>query len=610
VRTDPRCAQKSGCETGFCARYGFLRTLPGGGRPVPFAVAWRLEEGAQVHELVIRGGTVVDGTGAEPATADVAIDGGRITAVGRVSERGRRELDADGLLVTPGFVDIHTHYDGQVTWDPLLTPSAWHGVTTVVMGNCGVGFAPVRPDRHRWLIGLMEGVEDIPGTALAEGITWGWESFPEYLDAVEAVPHAVDVAAQVPHSALRAYVMGERGADGSAATAEEIAEMARLAREGVLAGALGFSTSRTVRHRAVDGRVTPSYSATADELLAIAGAVGSTGRAVFEVVSDLDDLDAECAVFREMAARTASPLSITINQHDSDPDRWRRLLDRIDAAVADGVPMKAQVAGRPIGLVLGLETSFHPLRFSPTYQAIADRPLAERVALLQEAERRDRVLDELATSGFKWEKTFPLGDPPDYEPAPETSVAAEAARRGARPEAVAYDALLAAGGHGLLYYPLFNYAQLDLEPTREMLTHPHTVLGLSDGGAHCGVICDASVPTFMLTHWGRDRSRGPRLDLAWLVRSQTRDTAAAVGLHDRGVLAPGYRADVNLIDHGALRLHRPEVVHDLPAGGRRLVQRAEGYRATVVAGEVTWQNGEHTGQLPGTLVRGPQPAPS
>jgi N-acyl-D-aspartate/D-glutamate deacylase len=564
-----------------------------------------------VHELVIREGTILDGTGAARRQGDVAVDGGRITAVGRVEGRGRREVDAHGLLVTPGFVDIHTHYDGQVSWDPLLAPSSWHGVTTVVMGNCGVGFAPVRPDRHDWLIGLMEGVEDIPGTALAEGITWAWESFPEYLDAIEATPHAVDVGTQVPHSALRTYVMGERGADGSHATPDEIAAMARLAREAVEEGALGFTTSRTVRHRAADGTVTPSFTATPEELVGIAAEVGATGRAVFEVVSDLEDLDAEFAIFREMSARTASPLSITINQHDSSPDLWRELLARIDAAVADGLPMRAQVAGRPIGLLLGLQTSFHPLMASAAYREVAEAPLPERVARLSDPGRRDRVLDEVAAGGgFRWEKTFRLGDPPDYEPAPEASIAAEAARRGERPEALAYDALLGGGGRDLLYYPLFNYAQMDLEPTREMLTHPNTLLGLSDGGAHCGAICDASLPTSMLTHWGRDRTRGPRLELEWLVRNQTLDTAAALGLHDRGVLAPGYRADVNLIDFDRLRLHRPEVVHDLPAGGRRLVQRADGYRATIVAGEVTWEDGEHTGALPGRLVRGPQPAPA
>lgn len=562
-----------------------------------------------MHEMVIRGGTIVDGTGEPRFTGDVAVDRGEITVVGRVEGRGVREVDAAGLLVTPGFVDIHTHYDGQVSWDPLLAPSSWHGVTTVVMGNCGVGFAPVRPDRHDWLIGLMEGVEDIPGTALAEGITWAWESFPEYLDAIEATPHAIDIGTQVPHSALRTYVMGDRGVDGSPASEKDIAEMARLAREAVEAGALGFTTSRTARHRAADGTVTPSFTATPAELLGIAAVVGATGRAVFEVVSDLDDLEAEFAIFRSMSALTGCPLSITINQHDSHPDLWRDLLTLIEGAVADGLPMKAQVAGRPIGLLMGLQTSFHPLQASAAYRSIASKSRDEQVAKLHNRFLRAQVLDEVAGEGFKWEKTFRLGDPPDYEPAPETSIAAEAARQGSRPEELALDTMLASRGTELLYYPLFNYSQGDLEPTREMLTHPNTILGLSDGGAHCGAICDASLPTSMLTHWGRDRSRGPLLELEWLVRNQTSDTAAAVGLLDRGILAPGFRADLNLIDYERLSLRPPKVVYDLPAGGRRLVQRAIGYRMTMVAGEVTWEDGEHTGALPGTLVRGPQPHP-
>ncbi|CAN5863736.1 amidohydrolase family protein [soil metagenome] len=559
-------------------------------------------------DLVIRSGTVIDGTGAERRTADVAIDGGRITDVGRVDGRGRTEIDADGLLVTPGFVDIHTHYDGQVSWDPLLTPSAWHGVTTVVMGNCGVGFAPVRPDRHAWLISLMEGVEDIPGSALAEGITWEWETFPEYLDAIERTPHAVDIGTQVPHGALRTYVMGERGAVREEATPTEVAEMARLSAEAITAGALWFTTTRTRRHRAADGSFTPTLGASGDELLAIAYAVGATDRGVFEVVSDFDDVDVEFALLRRMAAETGRPLAISLNQHDTNPDFPTHLLARISAAVADGVPLSAQVCGRPIGLLLGLESSYHPFLGHRAYQAVADLPHAERVARLGDPEVRRAVLDEPTGLLFDPTKLFVLGDPPDYEPAPDQSVAAQAARTGVDAAELTYDLLLTDGGRELLYFPLFNYAQFDLEPTRAMLTHPHTVLGLSDGGAHCGVICDASLPTSMLTHWGRDRTRGEQLGLEWLVRNQTRDTAASVGLADRGVLAPGMRADVNVIDFEGLRLRRPEMVHDLPAGGRRLIQRAEGYRYTVVAGQVTFADGEHTGALPGHLVRGPQAA--
>jgi N-acyl-D-aspartate/D-glutamate deacylase len=571
-----------------------------------------------VHDLVIRNGTIVDGTGAERRPGDVAVDGGVITAVGEVADGGRRELDAAGHLVTPGFVDIHTHYDGQVSWDPLLAPSSWHGVTTLVMGNCGVGFAPVRPDRHRWLIGLMEGVEDIPGAALAEGITWEWETFPEYLDAIERIPHAVDVGAQVPHGALRTYVMDERGATRDEATPDEIAEMGRLVAEAVEAGALGFTTTRTRRHRAADGSFTPTLTASAAELIGIARAMGATGKGVFELVSDLDDLEAEFGLMRQMAETSGRPLSVTINQHDTEPDLWRELLGLAEGAVADGVPIRVQVAGRAIGLLLGLQSSFHPFIAHRGYQEVAHLPLDERVAHLRRPEVREAILAEdvsglpglasFIATGF--DRLFVLGDPPDYEPPPEASVAATARRQGVRPEELAYDLLLGNDGRELLYFPLFNYAQFDLEPTRQMLQHPLTVLGLSDGGAHCGVICDASVPTSMLTHWGRDRTRGERLPLEWLVRTQTRDTAAAVGLLDRGVIAPGMKADLNVIDFDRLRLRRPEMVHDLPAGGRRLVQRAEGYRATVVAGEVVWEDGEHTGALPGRLVRGAQPAPA
>ncbi|MFP5325958.1 MAG: N-acyl-D-amino-acid deacylase family protein, partial [Acidimicrobiia bacterium] len=548
-----------------------------------------------MHDLVIRNGTIIDGSGADPRVGDIAIDGGRITAVGAVDARGQQEIDAEGLLVTPGFVDIHTHYDGQVSWDPLLAPSSWHGVTTLVMGNCGVGFAPVRPDRHEWLIGLMEGVEDIPGTALAEGITWEWESFPEYLDAIDRVPHAVDVGTQVPHGALRTYVMGERGAIREDASDDEIDEMARLTEEAVLAGALGFTTSRTKRHRAADGSYTPTLTASPRELVAIAAAMGRTGSGVFELVSDLQDLDAEFTLFREMAATSGRPLSVTINQHDSDPDLFRRLLELVEQAVDEGIDVRAQVAGRPIGVLMGIETSFHPFLFAPSWQQVAALPLADRVTRLSDPDLRERLISEAAGGFNDFHKLFPVSDPPDYEPAPESSVAAIAERDRRRPAEVAYDLMLADGGTGFLYLPLFNYSQFDLEPTREMLTHPHSLLGLSDGGAHCGAICDASVPTSMLTHWGRDRSRGPRLPLPWLVRKQTRETAEAVGLLDRGLLAPGMRADVNVIDFERLRLHKPQMVHDLPAGGRRLIQRASGYRATVVAGEVTFEDGEHTG---------------
>ena len=563
------------------------------------------------HDLVVRGGTVVDGTGAERRAADVAVDDGRITAVGDVAAGGREELDATGLLVTPGWVDVHTHYDGQVTWDPLLIPSSWQGVTTVVMGNCGVGFAPVRPDRHDWLIALMEGVEDIPGTALAEGISWGWESFPEYLDVLDGLPHAMDVAAQVPHGALRGYVMGDRGAEHTEVpTADEIETMGRLAADGVRAGALGFTTSRTVNHRSSDGRPTPSLTATADELLGIARGVGATGMGVLQLVADLVDLDGEFALVRAMAEVSGRPLSITTLSEVHRGD-WRALLAKITEAQADGVPIRGQVASRPVGVLLGLEGRLHPLVASPTYQAMAALELGERVARLRDPEVRATVLGELTNGGLvfgSYDGIFPLGDPPEYDPGAERSIEAVATREGREAVDVALDVMLERDGRGLLYLPFANYADRDFATIREMLLHPHTVPGLGDAGAHCGMICDGSMPTYLVSHWGRDVAEP--LPLEWLVSQQTRETAGLVGLHDRGVLAPGYRADLNLIDEQALGILAPEMVQDLPAGGKRYIQRATGYRTTVVAGEVTFRDGESTGALPGRLIRGAQPAPT
>jgi N-acyl-D-aspartate/D-glutamate deacylase len=565
-----------------------------------------------MHDVVIRGGTIVDGTGAPARTGDVAIDGGRVTSATGRAGAARREIDADGLLVTPGWVDIHTHYDGQVTWDPHLTPSGWHGVTTLVMGNCGVGFAPAKPDRHEWLIGLMEGVEDIPGTALAAGIDWQWESFPEYLDAIERMPRALDVGAQVPHGAVRAYVMGERGAKNQKPTDDDIAAMAAIVGEALRAGALGFSTSRTLLHRAVDGEPVPGTFAGEDELLGIGRALGETGAGVLELASDLAPETKELAWMERLSAETGRPVSFALLQSDFDPGQWRRLLDATDAAAARGARLVPQVAGRPTGLLLGLESSFHPFAFHPTYRELAALPLAERVRRLRDPAIRARILAEkpegvlpiVAFIAGSFHKLFPLGDPPDYEPAPERSVKAMAERAGARPEEVAYDLLLERDGRELLYFPLLNYANFDFEPIREMLLHPRTVLGLSDGGAHCGIICDASLPTFMLTHWTRDRKRGEKLPIEAVVAGQTRRTAELYGLGDRGGLAPGLLADVNLIDYDALRLSPPRMVFDLPAAGRRLVQHAEGYVATLKCGEPIFENGEPTGALPGTLLRG------
>jgi N-acyl-D-amino-acid deacylase len=571
-----------------------------------------------MHDLVIRNGLVVDGTGTPPREADVAIDGDRIATVGAGVGQGRREIDARGMLVAPGWVDIHTHYDGQATWDPYMTPSSWHGVTTVVMGNCGVGFAPAAPDRHQWLIGLMEGVEDIPGTALAEGITWAWQSFPEYLDALEKMPRVIDVATQVPHGAVRAYVMGERGARNEPATAADIEAMAAIVKDGVAAGALGFSSSRTLLHRAIDGECVPGTFAAEDELLGIGRVLGELGRGVLEVASDLMPEDPELRWMERLSRETGRPVTFACLQNDAMPDQWRRLLAAADAAAARGAKLAPQIAARPTSMLMGFQSKIHPFVMHQGYRAIDDLPLAERIAKLRDPAVRERILAEkvefpnalVAYIAQSFHKLFPLGDPPDYEPGPERSVAGIAAREGRSPESVAYDLMLEQDGRAFLYFPFLNYSAGDFDAIHEMMSHPLAVLGLSDGGAHCGVICDASTPTYLLTHWARDRRRGPRLQIEELVARQTRHTARLYGFEDRGTLEPGMLADVNVIDHDALALAAPEMVYDLPAEGRRLVQRARGYRATVKRGEITWENGEPTGKLPGRLVRGPQAAPS
>jgi N-acyl-D-aspartate/D-glutamate deacylase len=563
-----------------------------------------------VVDLVIRGGLVVDGSGAEPDVADVAVEGDRVAAVGRVDDRGAREIDADGLVVAPGWVDVHTHYDGQATWDAELTPSAWHGVTTAVFGNCSVGFAPVRPGTEAFLINLMEGVEDIPGSVLAEGIDFRWESFGGYLDALDTTPRVMDIGAQVPHAALRFYVMGERGANhDQAATPDEIAEMGRLTAEAVEAGALGFTTSRTTKHRAADGRYTPSLSAADDELLGIAEALGATRRGVLQCNSDFGTPH-EIELLRRMAEVSGRPLSFSLIQVDSAPDRWRDLLDAVAAANEAGVVLRVQVGARAIGVLFGLDATLNPFMLHPTYQKLAQLPLADRVAELRRPEVREALLAEQPDGGFAtflaraMGRTFGLTDPPDYEPLPESSIAARAERAGRSPWEVLYDLLLADDGRALLYHPFENYSGGDLEPVAEMLRSPHAVAGLGDGGAHVGTICDASFPSTLLTHWVRDRTRGERLPLELVVRRQCHDTARAMGFTDRGVLAPGMRADINVIDLDGLHLHAPQMVRDLPAGGKRLVQHVDGYRNTLVAGVETYVDGEWTGATPGRLVRG------
>jgi N-acyl-D-aspartate/D-glutamate deacylase len=570
-------------------------------------------------DLVVRGGTVVDGTGAEPVSADVAVRDGVVVEVGSVSGTGAREVDADGALVTPGFVDIHVHYDGQATWDNELAPSSWHGVTSVVMGNCGVGFAPVRPADHQRLIELMEGVEDIPGAALHEGLSWEWQSFAEYLDAVERVPHDIDVAAQVPHGALRLHVMGERGAQREKATPEDIAQMAALAKAGVEAGALGFTTSRTLNHRTSRGEPTPTLTASADELVGIAKGLGAASRGVLQVVTDHMNTDEEFGMFRQMVAESGRPLSFSLVQSPADPGGYKQVLDRISDANAAGLPITGQVATRAVGLLFGLQCTLHPFITNPVFKEIAALPVPEQARIMGEPGFRERLLaaatDERVQDKIggrligRFKFMFELGDPPNYEPELSDSIEARAERAGIAPEEFVYDLLMADEGRTLLYMPTLNYSGGSLDAVGDMLSHPHTVPGLSDGGAHVGTICDGSFPTTMLSMWGRDRDHG-RISVPFLIQRHCRDTARTVGLLDRGVLAPGYRADINVIDFDHLLARRPEVRYDLPAGGRRLIQKAEGYQHTFVRGVETYRAGEHTGELPGRLVRGAQPAPA
>lgn len=569
-------------------------------------------------DLIIRGGQVFDGKGSESFEADIAICDGTIVQVGSIAGYGREEIDARGRIVTPGFVDIHTHYDGQATWSSQLSPSSWHGVTTAVMGNCGVGFAPCHADDHDELIGLMEGVEDIPAPVLAEGLSWNWETFPEYLNAVEQIPHDIEIAAQLPHAALRVYVMGKRGANRQPATPADIARMAEIARDAIAAGALGFSTSRTLNHRSSDGRKTPTLTAHRDELVGIARGVGAAGAGVLQVISDLEDIKEEFETFRRMMAESGRPLSISLVQTELQPQVWRDVLREIERANADGHNMRAQVCGRPVGMLFGLQLTHNPFSAHATWRQIADLPLNEKLARLREPSFRSQLLSEQPQGRgpfpkvyyVTFDKMFVLGEPPNYEPSAEHSIGAQASRLGRNPAEVVLEHLESGGGSGLIYYPLANYAEGSLEPSRAMMLHPNAVMGLSDGGAHVGTICDASFPTSMLAYWTRDRTRGPQIPLPLAIKAYSSESARAVGLLDRGVIAPGYRADLNIIDYDRLTLHPPDLRFDLPAGGRRLVQSASGYDVTIVGGEITYRGGQATGKLPGRLVRGQRPSPN
>ena len=572
-----------------------------------------------MHDTVIRGGTIVDGTGKAAFTGDVAISGGRIAAVGGKQGPGRREVDASGLLVTPGWVDAHTHYDGQAMWDPLLAPSCWHGVTTVLFGNCGVGFAPVKKHHRGALMDLMEGVEEIPNPVLAAGLSWEWETFPQFMDALERRPRAIDIAAQAAHLPLRVYVMGDRAVRREAAMPDDIAEMRRLTIEALQSGAFGFTTSRTDSHKTPDGELVASRDADADELVGIGSALGAAGNGAgmgaFGMNSDFDDEDYELAWMTRFARETGRPIWFLLTDRYEDPQRWKRLLKATHAARAEGLSFTAQIAGRPIGVMMGIGTALNPFTVRPSYKKLESLPIEEQRRRMRDPQVRRQILAEQPSDAEvaklaqfrqavtnKWERFYTMGNPPDYEPGPEKSVAAIAARTGRPPDEVAYDYISGADGQ-YLYFPVVNYVVGDHAPIYEMLNDPACLLGLSDGGAHCTSIVDAGVPTFMLMHWGRDRSRGPRLPLEHLVKRQTSETADFFGFADRGRLAPGLRADMNLIDFNGLQVQKPELVHDMPANGRRFVQRVTGYEATFVAGEPIFERGEHTGALPGRLVR-------
>ncbi len=572
-----------------------------------------------MYDLVIRNGKIIDGTGTPAFNGDIAITGGKIAAVGGKLGAGRREIDADGLLITPGWVDIHTHYDGQVAWDPHLSPSCWHGVTTVMIGNCGVGFAPVRPGQEDYLISLMDSVEDIPTETLRAGIDFKWESFGQYLDALSGMKRVLDVGTHVPHCAVRVYVMGERGAKNEEATPDDIASMAAVVRDGVKAGALGVSTSRTFVHRTRDKGYVPGTFAGVDEMLGIGRALGEAGHGVFEIISDIVGPDADLEWMAQLTKETGRPISLAALIRKKSGMRMREILEFIDKRNAEGSHLVAQVAARPAGTLMSLQSSLHPFSTHRSYKRLlAGLDLAERVKRMRDPAVRAEILND--TPAVKDEMTlemvtgfhdhFSLGDPPDYEPLPEKSIQERARRMGKTPQELAYDTLLERDGREVIYMPIGTAKSLSFDGIRPNLTNPSTVLSLSDGGAHCGLICDAGMPTFLLTYWVRDRQNGDRIPLEAAIKRQTQDTARLYGLLDRGVLKPGMKADVNVIDFDRLQLHPPEMVYDLPADGRRFIQRVDGYRYTIMSGEVSYENGEHTGAMPGKVIRGPQAAPA
>ena len=569
-------------------------------------------------DLIIKNGDIVDGTGSKAFKGDLGILNGTIVKIGEISDEAKNIIDASGSHVIPGFVDIHTHYDGQVTWSEELTPSSNHGVTTAVMGNCGVGFAPCRPEDKERLISLMEGVEDIPHPVLSEGLPWNWETFPEYLDSLSERQYDIDFAAQVPHGPLRVYVMGDRGANRETATPEDIENMADLTSEAVKAGALGFSTSRTLNHQTAEGQPTPTLTAELDEMVGIAKGVQAAGSGVMQVVTDFKGNDNEFELLKEMAKQSGRPLSVSVAQHHRVTDGWRSILRTIERANSEGVKLTAQVCGRPIGVLFGLELTNNPFSAHPSFIEIKDLPLDEKLFKLRDEQFRERLLAEapqvennpfLRQAHARYHDMYVMQENPDYEPPPSESIASQAMELGLNPLELCLDILTRGEGKDMIYYAFLNYGESSLDPAKEMMEHPNTILGLGDGGAHCGSICDGSFTTHMLTHWTRDRKRGEKLELPWVIKAHCRDTAKAVGLNDRGILAPGYKADINIVDLEKMQLRKPEVHFDLPAGGRRLMQYADGYVATIVNGVPIYLDGESTGARPGRLVRGSKPKP-
>ena len=573
-------------------------------------------------DLIIRGGTIVDGTGEARYVGDVAVKDGLIAAVGDVDGSAEETIDATGLIVTPGFVDIHTHYDGQATWDQEMAPSSWHGVTTVVMGNCGVGFAPARPDQHDWLIGLMEGVEDIPGTALAEGITWNWETFPEYLNELEKMPRTVDIGTHVPHGSVRAYVLGEREQPGAVPTPEDIAAMSAIVEDGIRAGALGFSTSRTVLHKDVDGVLVPGTTATAEELVELGRAMGRAGHGVFEMASDLKREWDEFGWMGDLSRETGLPVTFAALQSIAKELSLDEQIAQMRAQNDNGANIVAQIALRGNGIIMAWQGTVNPFVYRPSWQAIAELPWEKQKARLLDPSFKAQLLSEpndyseapvdilevvmAVTQG--WALMYEMDEDFDYEPDDTATVQARADWAGVDAQAYAYDMLCRNDARGFIYFPVLNYADKNLDFLYPLQQADDTVNSLSDGGAHCGTICDAASPTFMLQHWVRDRTRGHRISLETAIKRQCRDTAMLYGLEDRGVLAPGYLADINLIDMDRLKLGKPWMAFDLPAGGKRLLQRADGYVATIKSGKITFRGGRWTGETPGGLIRGPQRA--